>query len=142
MQGSKQSLLIVGQAVLLVLGGACGKTDYGSGCEKATDLGAPWTGMSLPLDDKKTRVCESSAEELKLRSYAWTSKDEAGPALEQALVAAGWAKDRCTEQACYYDKEGYEVSVQPMDFEVKKKKLVTIAMRHKEDARQKSSRTR
>jgi hypothetical protein len=131
------------QARILVLGfmlvttvSGCGKVAFGNGCDKAVDLVSPWTDMALPLEDGKARVCEASTEALKLRSYTWKSKEEAGPALEQAMVAAGWAKDRCTAQACYYDKDGFEVSVQPMDFEVKDKKLVTIAMHHKADARQ------
>ena len=115
---------------------ACGKTDFGSGCEKAVDLVAPWTEMSLPLEDGQSRVCEVSGEELKLRSYTWKTKEEAGPALKTALTGAGWTEDRCTEPACYFDKDGFEVSVQPMDFEVKKKKLVTVALRHKADPRQ------
>jgi len=112
---------------------ACGKVDFGSGCEKPVDLVAPWTEMGLPLEEGQARVCEVSGEELKVRSYTWKTKEEATPALKQALSSAGWTEDRCTEQACYYDKDGFEVSVQPMDFEVKKKKLVTIAMRHKTD---------
>jgi hypothetical protein len=126
-------ILFGGVAVSLC---ACGKVDFGTGCEKAVDLQAPWTEMGLPLEDGQARVCEASADELKVRSYTWTTKEEALPALKQALVAAGWAEDRCNQQACYFDKDGFEVSVQPMDFQVKKKKLVTIAMRHKADPRQ------
>ena len=124
---------------VILLGGlagslcACGKVDFGSGCEKPMDLVAPWTEMGLPLEEGQARVCEVSGDELKVRSYTWKTKEEAVPALKQALSSAGWSGDRCTEQACYYDKDGFEVSVQPMDFEVKKKKLVTIAMRHKAD---------
>lgn len=126
-------ILFGGLALLL---GACGKHDFGTGCEKPVDLVAPWAAMGLPLEEGQARVCEASAEELKVRSYTWKSKEEATPALKQALAAAGWTEDRCSEQACYYDKDGFEVSVQPMDFEVKSKKLVTVALRHKADPRQ------
>jgi hypothetical protein len=125
---------------LLAASSACGKTNFGSGCEKPAELTAPWTDMGLPIDASLTRVCESTAADLKLRSYAWKGKDEAGAALESALTSAGWTKDRCTGQACYFDKDGFQVSVQPMDFEVKKKTLATVAMRYTEDRTQKGKR--
>jgi hypothetical protein len=131
-----QARVFVFGSVILAMVSGCGKVAFGNGCDEAVDLVSPWTGMALPIEDGKARVCEASADELKLRSYTWKSKEEAAPALEQALVGAGWTKDRCNAQACYYDKDGLEVSVQPMDFEVKDKPLVTIAMHVKTDAKQ------
>jgi hypothetical protein len=131
--------VLTGSVVALTILAACGRTNFGSGCEKAVELVSPWKEMALPLEDGQSRVCEASAEELKIRSYTWKSKGDAAPALKAALLGAGWTEDRCTGEACYFDKEGFEVSVQPMDFEVKDKKLVTVALRHRADARQKKS---
>jgi len=124
----------VSVACVLLLGalGAC-KKDFGAGCEKPVDLSSPWTELGLPLEDGVSRVCSATSEELKVRSYTWSDKAAATTAFEQALTASGHTKDRCSEQACYYDKDGFEVSVQPMDFEIKKKKLVTVALRRRAD---------
>lgn len=118
-------------ALLLLLPG-CGKTDYGAGCKKKAEITSPWSGMGLPVDDKKnTRVCSSNDSELKLRSYAWKTKSDAREAIGSAVIAAGYEKDRCSDQACYYIKDGYQVSVQPMDFSVKKKKLQNVVLRRR-----------
>jgi hypothetical protein len=128
----KVSTLSVG--CLLLLGSLAGcKKDFGAGCEKPVDLSSPWSELGLPLEEGVSRVCSVSAEELKVRSYTWSDKAAATTAFEQALTASGHTKDRCSEQACYYDKDGFEVSVQPMDFEIKKKKLVTVALRRRAD---------
>jgi hypothetical protein len=118
---------------------ACGRTNFGTGCEKAVELTSPWKEMSLPIDGGQARVCESSGEELKLRSYTWSAKADAAAALKASLTGAGWSESRCNGEACYYGKDGFEVSVQPMDFEVKDKKLVTIAFRHRADPKAKKT---
>jgi len=104
------------------------RTNYGAGCEKSADLTAPWTDLALPIDEDKTRVCASSAQELKLRSTSWSSADEAQPAFEKALAAAGYARQRCSGAACYYDKAGHTIGVHPMEFKVKKTTLITVAL--------------
>lgn len=126
----------VGLAALVVLA-ACGRSNFGNGCEKAVELPSPWKEMGLPFEEGQSRVCEASAEELKVRSYTWKAKADAATAVKSSLTAAGWTESRCTGDACYYAKDGFEVSVQPMEFEVKDKKLVTIAFRHKTDTRSK-----
>ena len=125
-------------ALLTVLA-ACGRTNFGNGCEKAVELTTPWKEMGLPIEEGQARVCEVSAEELKLRSYTWKAKADAAAALKSSLLASGWTEDRCNGESCYFDKGGFEVSVQPMDFEVKDKKLVTVAFRHRADAKQKKA---
>ena len=125
---------------LLVLTPAC-KKKFGAGCEKATSLTTPWTGLQLPIDEAQTRVCESNPDSLKLRSYAWDTASEAQSTIASALGSGGWAKDRCGEKACYYDKDGYQVSVQPMDFKIRKKKLVTVMLRHRADPTQKKNKS-
>lgn len=125
-------VLCLSLAASLMLAG-CRKTSFGTGCEKSAELTAPWTELKLPLDEKKARVCSSTTDELKLRSYSWTSVSEAQPAFEQVLVAAGYSKDRCSGQACYYDKGGNTVSVHPIEFKVKDKPLITVIMTQKPD---------
>lgn len=123
--------------LVLALVPACKKTRFGVGCEKAAALTSPWTELSLPIDEDKTRVCESSAESAKLRSYTWTTASAAHEAFKTTLLAAGYVEDRCSGPACYYDKDGWQVAVQPATFKVKKKDLVTIALRRRQDSTQK-----
>ncbi len=118
-------------ALLTSLG--CGKKHYGAGCEKAASLTTPWSDMALPID-AGTRICASSSKQLKLRSYDWLSEKEAQDAIGAAVVAAGYTKDKCDEHACHYDGDGYRVSVQPMDFGMKKKKLQTVVVRRRKHA--------
>jgi hypothetical protein len=127
------AVLVISLALPLAASG-CRKTSFGAGCEKSAELTAPWTELGLPLDEKKARVCASSATELKLRSYSWTSIAEAHPAFEQVLVAGGYTKDRCTGPACYYDKDGNTVSVHPIDFKVKDRSLITVVMAMRPDS--------
>ena len=126
-------------ALLLTLGSGCGRIDYGQGCDKPSELTSPWTELNLPIDEKQTRVCASSGDELKLRSYAWKSEAEAQQALATAVEAAGYKKDKCSQQACYYDKDGYQISIQPMDFKVRKKTMQNIVLRRRTDLTQKKS---
>lgn len=115
--------------ISLVTVSGCRRTYFGAGCEKVAELGAPWKDLGLPIDEDKTRVCSSTVEELKLRSAQWGTAGEAHPAFEQALLAAGYTKDRCTGPACYYDdKAGATVSVHPIDFKVKGKTLITVVL--------------
>lgn len=139
-----KTLSFTGAVMLATLAAvpACGKTKFGVGCEKAVQLTSPWTDLSLPIDEKKTRVCESSSDSLKLRSYTWTTESEAQSAFKAAMTGAGWVEDRCGDKACYYDKDGYQVSVQPAEFKIRKKKLVTIMMRRRKDPTQKTAKTK
>lgn len=131
---TKWSLCLVALAFALP---GC-KKQWGAGCKKSSSMSGPWTELSLPVDESKTRVCESSSDALKLRSYEWSTVDSAQSAFESSLTAAGWAKDRCSDKACYYDKDGYQVSVQPSEFKIKRKKLVTVQLRHRKDPTQKT----
>ena len=112
---------------LLFAGGGC-KKKYGAGCERAVDLTAPWTELALPIDGDETRICESGSQRLKLRSYRWKERGTAAAAFDSALAGAGLTKDRCNQQACYYVKGDQKIGVQPMDFRVGKKRLVTVVL--------------
>ncbi|HTE51277.1 MAG TPA: hypothetical protein VK698_10445 [Kofleriaceae bacterium] len=133
---NRTSLVLCVSLASTLLAAGCRKTSFGAGCEKSAELGAPWTDLALPIEEDKTRVCSSSPEELKLRSYSWTSASEAQPAFEKVMLAAGYTKDRCAAAACYYDKAGFTVSVHPIEFKVKSKNLVTVVMSRKPDPRQ------
>jgi len=131
----KRTALLLCLSLAASLASGCRKTSFGAGCEKSVDLTAPWTELGLPLDEEKTRVCASSAQELKLRSYVWKSAGEAQPVFENVLVAAGYKKDRCTGGACWFDKTDHTVGVHPMEFKVKKSTLVTVALTWRPDSR-------
>lgn len=122
---------LLASTLSLLWGSGCRRTQYGVGCEEAVELGAPWAEMELPIDAAETRVCASSHDELKLRSHTWTTAEDATPAFETALVAAGYAKARCSGATCYYERDGTRVSVQPLEFRVKNKRLVTIVLRRR-----------
>lgn len=131
----KRIALLLCLSLVAATAAGCRKTSFGAGCEKAVDLTAPWTELGVPLDEDKTRVCASSAEELKLRSYVWSSAGEAQPVFENLLVAAGYSKDRCTGGACWYKKAGTSVGVHPMEFKVKKSTLVTVVLTSRPNSR-------
>jgi hypothetical protein len=133
----KRNAVLLGVLITCSLSVGCRKTQFGAGCEKAVDLGAPWTDLALPLDEDKTRICSSSPDELKIRSYTWKSAEEAQPAFEKVLSAAGYQKDKCSGQACYYEKAGLRVSVHPIPFKVDKKSLVTVVLTVRPDAARK-----
>jgi len=124
-------MMITGLALCAVTLTACSKK-YGAGCEKETTLTEPWTGLGLPIDKEETRVCESSGDKLKLRSHAWNSRDKAFAAFDSALTSAGYAKDKCISQACYYVKDRDRIGVQPIEFKLKKKRLVTVILNRHE----------
>jgi hypothetical protein len=118
----------------------CGRKGFGAGCEQAEELTSPWPELGLPIDAKETRVCSSSASELKLRSYSWASKADAQEAIAAALASSGFEQDKCMDLACYYAKDGYRISVQPMDFRLPNKKaLQTVVLRYQKDLAQRSS---
>lgn len=126
----RAAIVVSSFAAVAVVG--CGRTQYGVGCEKAVELGSPWLEMKLPIDESQTRVCDATADGLKLRSHVWSRAEEAAPAFEAALVAVGYTKDRCSGATCYYQNDGERVSVQPIEFRVKRnKRLVTVILRRR-----------
>lgn len=110
----------------------CGERDYGPGCKKPVPMTAPWTEMSLPVDEQETRICASSPSELKLRSYEWTSKARAQATLTAAAIRAGYGKDRCSDKACYFVDDGKRLAIQPMDFKGQKG-LLSISLRLRDE---------
>jgi hypothetical protein len=134
----KRNAVFFGVALACSLSAGCRKTKFGAGCEKSADLSAPWTELSQPNEEDKTPVCSTTPDELKLRSYTWTSAEEAQPAFEKVLTAAGYQKDRCSGPACYYDKAGTTISVHPIPFKVEKKSLITVVLTQRPDASRKA----
>ena len=89
---------------------ACKKKHYSSSCSKAVELAAPWNTMKLPTGEGDGRVCMSNdlktdVEHLSGDEASWEQKYEA------AVVAQGYAKDRCTSLSCTYIKAGDKLNI-------------------------------
>jgi hypothetical protein len=120
MNGNTIHRIVLGSLMgaVLVLPG-CKK--HSPACKKAADITSPWKEMALPVDDG--RVCESSGEQLKLE-YHGKDKEKWAGAIEAALTAVGWAKEKCPSY-CIYTKEKSRVQVIVGDIS---EKWVTVSM--------------
>jgi len=104
------SRLFVSLLAVSVLALAGCKKHYSSNCSRAVDLVAPWSALALPTGDGDGRVCSSTDRKTDVEHL---SGDEAEweKRYEGALVAQGYAKDRCTTLACDYLKAGEKITV-------------------------------
>jgi hypothetical protein len=94
----------------LAFAAGCKKKHYSASCSRAVDLVAPWNALALPAGDGDGRVCSSSElktdlEHLRGDEAEWEKK------YEDALLAQGYAKDRCSNLACDYLKNGEKINV-------------------------------
>lgn len=89
---------------------ACKKKHYSSNCSRAVDLAAPWNTMALPVGDGDGRVCSSNNLATDIEHL---SGDEARweKAYEDAVLAQGFTKQRCSSLACTYAKPGENVTI-------------------------------
>ena len=105
---SKTLAVIAIAALALTVG--CKKKNYSANCSRAVDLAAPWNTMKLPTVEGDGRVCSSNdlstdVEHLSGDEVAWEGKYEA------AVVALGFAKERCSSLACTYMKDGEKLTI-------------------------------
>ena len=106
-----------------VLTSGCGKKKrYSPSCDRSVTLTAPWDGYQLPTSGG--RVCSSDASRAELQ---FLSGDRAGweRKFEEALLAAGFAKDKCSSQSCTFKRDGERAVVQV----VQTKRWVTVFVR-------------
>jgi hypothetical protein len=106
---SRLCVSFIAMACLALVAG-CKKKHYSSNCSRAVDLVAPWSALALPTGDGDGRVCSSNdlktdVEHLRGDRPEWEKKYEA------ALVAQGYAKDRCSSLSCDYLKDGEKITV-------------------------------
>jgi hypothetical protein len=127
------ALVLVSTVAALAAPGCKKKKNWGKGCEKAAEMTSPWTELGLPIDPDDTRICESSPEEIKLRSFVWKNVDEIFAAFEAPLLAAGYEKDECKGPTCHYEKGDVRVAVQPFEFTAIKG-LYNVSLRQREKA--------
>lgn len=109
-------------AAALAAGAGCkSKKGYSADCKRGVSLTAPWSELALPTGDG--RVCSSDAKQAKVQ---YLTKHEADweAAYDQALVAAGFTKDKCTDLSCTYKRGDEKVTVQ--GFEGKMWNSITI----------------
>jgi hypothetical protein len=88
----------------------CKKNHYSSNCSKAVDLAAPWSTMKLPTGEGDGRVCSSNdlktdIEHLSGDEAAWEKK------YEDAILALGYTKERCSNLACTFVKAGEKLTI-------------------------------
>ena len=105
---SNSSRLVLVIALVLVAG--CKKNHYSSNCGKAVDLVAPWNAMQLPTGEGDARVCSSNdlktdVEHLTGDEAAWEKR------YEDAVVAQGFTKERCTGLSCTFVKAGEKLTI-------------------------------
>ena len=110
-------------ACLLACG--CGKKKYPASCSKAVALTAPWTDLGFPAD--RGRVCESGPDSAKYM-FLDTNVDDAKKPFEDAVLAKGYVKDRCTSLACDYKGTDDKITIQPFEASGKLD-YVTISLR-------------
>jgi hypothetical protein len=114
---------VVSLALALVLVSGCKKKQsWSPGCQKAQAMTAPWTELSLPVGNG--RVCESDDKRVELQYLegdrpGWEQK------YDEAMVAAGLVKDRCSDASCTYKKDDFKATVQV----IQAKKWVTVIVR-------------
>ena len=97
-------------ALLATSTGCKKKNHFSADCSRAVDLVAPWTDLGIPLGDD-IRVCAANDMKVDLE-YLVGDKPEWEHAYEQALVAKGYAKERCSSTSCTYTKANERISVQ------------------------------
>jgi hypothetical protein len=88
------------------------KSRYSPSCKSSVALTAPWTELALPTGDG--RVCTSDAKRVEMQ-YLTKHAPEWEKAYADALVKAGYAKDRCTQQSCTFVKADDKVTVQVIE---------------------------
>jgi hypothetical protein len=84
------------------------KKHYSSNCSRGVDLVAPWSALTLPTGDG--RVCSSTDRKTDIEHLSGTEA-EWEKRYEDALLAQGYTKDRCSSLACDYLKAGEKVNV-------------------------------
>ena len=104
---SRLSLSLALVCVLAVTG--C-KKHYSSNCSRAVDLVAPWSALALPTGDGNGRVCSSTDRKTDIEHLSGT-ETEWEKRYEDALLAQGYTKDRCSSLACDYLKPGEKINV-------------------------------
>ena len=97
-------------SVALLASAGCKKKHYSASCSRSVSLVAPWDAMKLPLNDN-SRVCsvndlKADIEHLDGDRAGWESSYDA------AMIAQGFAKERCSSTSCSYVKpDGEKISV-------------------------------
>lgn len=109
-------------SVLASLAGCKTKDKYSPSCKRGVSLTAPWTDLKLPLEEG--RVCVSDDKRAEMQ-YLTQHRPEWEQAYEKALVAAGYAKDRCNDMSCTYKKDADKVTVQVIE----NKSWITVIVR-------------
>lgn len=92
--------------------GCKSKKRYSPSCQRAVALTAPWDALSLPTGGG--RVCASDAARAELQ-YLSGNRTSWEKQFEDALVAAGFAKDRCTAQSCTFKRGDEKATVQVIE---------------------------
>jgi hypothetical protein len=104
----KRTVLCV-VAIASLAAGCKKKQRYSPSCQRAVSLASPWDGYKLPVDGG--RVCASDDKRSELQ---FLTGDRPGyeTKFADALVAAGFTKDKCTSQSCTFEKGAERAVVQ------------------------------
>jgi hypothetical protein len=101
--------VVVAAVVLLATAGCKKKERYPIDCKEAAALTSPWKDLALPTESG--RVCQSSEREARI-SYLDGDRPDWEKRYEEALVAQGFTRDRCSDLACTFKKGDEKAVVQ------------------------------
>jgi len=118
----KKMLVTVLALAALTAAGCKKKQRYSPSCQRAVSLASPWDGYQLPVDGGRVCASDSSRSELQ-----FLTGDRPGyeSKFENALVAAGFTKDKCTSQSCAFARDGERAVVQV----IQSQRWVTVIVR-------------
>jgi hypothetical protein len=106
----KRTMICVVAAVAALAATGCKKKQrYSPSCQRSVSLATPWDGYKLPVDGG--RVCASDDKRTEVQ---FLTGDRPGyeTKFADALVAAGFTKDKCTSQSCAFEKGAERAVVQ------------------------------
>ncbi len=85
---------------------------YSPTCKSSRLLTSPWSSLELPI--ATGRVCNSTSSRAEIQ-YVTRHKSHYEDIYAEALTAAGYVKDRCSDLSCTYKNGGDKVTVQVIE---------------------------
>ena len=81
-------------------------------CKYSHVLTSPWRALELPIAGG--RVCNSTSSRAEVQ-YVTKHKSHYETSYDEALTAAGYVKDRCSDLSCTYKNGSDKVTVQVIE---------------------------
>jgi hypothetical protein len=104
--------IVVVAIVLVAIFGLRKGKKYAPSCPRNVPLVSPWAELNLPVSGG--RVCESTSQRTQVQ-YLHKHKSDWEAAYDQALIAAGFTKDRCLDMSCTYKRGADKATLQVIE---------------------------